>query len=476
MLRYAFRLPETYLKSTVLPQGRTQGIIAHCSLFIDFEKNMLHRDDLFRYLTVALTPYLGPISFAMLMKRLGSIDAILKASADELKPCLEQADKALPLLLNRTAEKSAECAMVWLEKGQNRSILTLLDTDYPLSLAQGMRPPPVLFLHGNIQLLQQPKIAIVGSRKATPQAVHIAKQFGKELSEQGITVVSGFADGIDAAAHQGALLGKSSTIGVLGTGIDIVYPAKNQDLAVEMSQTGLLLSEFPLNTTPVAKNFPRRNRLIAALGVGTVVIEAAERSGSLITARLAGELGRDVMAVPGSIFNPQSAGCHKLIRDGAALVTSAADILAECEHALSAFRLPENQKQMEKTFRQPENSENDLFRQPENQKQTERLPEKQHHAHQDLWIPPETVTIANTRQPEKINHKNPKEPFFRQPEMLDNNEKNRILQAMGFDPVHPDTLAQHLQMHPANLYAILLDLELDGIIATTSNGFYQRLQ
>lgn len=413
---------------------------------------MLYRDDLFRYLTVALTPYLGPISFAMLMKRLGSIDAILKASADELKPCLEQADKALPVLLNRTAEKSAECAMAWLEKGGNRHILTLLDTDYPLSLAQGMRPPPVLFLHGNIQLLQQPKIAIVGSRKATPQAVHIAKQFGQELSEQGITVVSGFADGIDAAAHQGALLGKSSTIGVLGTGIDIVYPAKNQDLAVEMSQTGLLLSEFPLNTTPVAKNFPRRNRIIAALGVGTVVIEAAERSGSLITARLAGELGRDVMAVPGSIFNPQAAGCHKLIRDGAALVTSAADILAECEHALSAFR------------------------QPENQKQTERLPEKQHHAHQDLWIPPETVAIANTRQPEKVNHKNPKEPSFRQPETLDNTEKNRILQAIGFDPIHPDTLAQHLQMHPANLYAILLDLELDGIIATTSNGFYQRLQ
>ena len=328
---------------------------------------------------------------------------------------MEEANKALPLLLNKTAEKSAECAMTWLEKGKNRSILTLMDDDYPMSLAQGMRPPPVLFLHGNAALLEQPKIAIVGSRKATPQAVQIAKQFGQDLSEQGITVVSGFADGIDAAAHQGALKGRNSTIGVLGTGIDIVYPAKNQDLAVEMSQKGLLLSEFPLNTTPVAKNFPRRNRLIAALGVGTVVIEAAERSGSLITARLAGELGRDVMAVPGSIFNPQSAGCHKLIRDGATLVTSVADILAECEHALLAFRQPE----------------------------------KQDRTNQDL---------------------------FRQPEPVDNNEKNRILQAMGFDPIHPDTLAQHWQMHPANLYAILLDLELDGIIATTSNGFYQRLQ
>ena len=394
---------------------------------------MLHRDDLYRYLTVALTPYVGPMSFAMLMKRLGTIDAILSATADELKPCLEQADKALPVLLNKTAEKSAEYALQWLEKGCNRHILTLMDDDYPMSLAQGMRPPPVLFLHGNIQLLQQPKIAIVGSRKATPQAVQIAKQFGQDLSEQGITVVSGFADGIDAAAHQGALKGQNSTIGVLGTGIDIVYPAKNQDLAVEMSQKGLLLSEFPLNTTPVAKNFPRRNRIIAALGVGTVVIEAAERSGSLITARLAGELGRDVMAVPGSIFNPQSAGCHKLIRDGAALVTSVADILAECEHAINAFRQPEQHNHTPK----------DLFEQVE--------------------------------QIDNINQKTEKKSFSL-PEPLDNTEKNQILQAMGFDPIHPDTLAQHLQMHPANLYAILLDLELDGIVATTSNGFYQRLQ
>ena len=414
---------------------------------------MLSRDDLYNYLTVALTPYLGPISFAVLMKRLGSIDAILQASSDELKPCLEQADKALPALLNRVAEKSAEYALQWLEKGGNRHILTLMDDDYPLALAQGMRPPPVLFLHGNVALLQQAKIAIVGSRKATPQAVQIAKQFGEDLSNKNITVVSGFADGIDAVAHQGALQGKNSTIGVLGTGIDIVYPAKNQDLAVEMSQKGLLLSEFPLNTTPVAKNFPRRNRIIAALGLGTVVIEAAERSGSLITARLAGELGRDVMAVPGSIFNPQTAGCHKLIRDGAALVTCVDDILAECEHALTAFRQPET---VDKT--------------------TKKQPEQQNQTNQDLFRQPETVAIENNRQPEKKNCSNSKEPSFRQPEMLENTEKKRILQAMGFDPIHPDSLAQHLQMHPANLYAILLDLELDGIVATTSNGFYQRLQ
>ena len=397
---------------------------------------MLNRNDLLNYLTVALTPYLGPISFAVLMKRLGTIDAILRASADELSPCLEQADKALPLLMNRSAEKSAEHALQWLEKGGNRHILTLMDDNYPMSLAQGMRPPPVLFLHGNIALLEQPKIAIVGSRKATPQAVQIATQFGEELSNQGITVVSGFADGIDAAAHQGALLGKNSTIGVLGTGIDIVYPAKNQDLAVEMSQTGLLLSEFPLQTTPVAKNFPRRNRLIAALGLGTVVIEAAEKSGSLITARLAGELGRDVMAIPGSIFNPQAAGCHKLIRDGAALVTSAADILAECEHALQSFRQPERQTtDLFNLSQQVENKNKKPFRQPEKTKTLDLPPQKQ-----------------------------------------EDTNRTMVLDAMGFDPTHPDHLAQRLNLHPADLYAILLDLELDGKIATTQGGFYQRLQ
>ena len=426
---------------------------------------MLNRDDLLNYLTVALTPYLGPISFAVLMKRLGTIDAILRASADELSPCLEQADKALPLLLNRTAEKSAEHALQWLEKGGNRHILTLLDDNYPMSLAQGMRPPPVLFLHGNIALLEEPKIAIVGSRKATPQAVQIAKQFGEELSQQGITVISGFADGIDAAAHQGALLGKNSTIGVLGTGIDIVYPAKNQDLAVEMSQKGLLLSEFPLQTTPVAKNFPRRNRLIAALGMATVVIEAAEKSGSLITARLAGELGRDIMAVPGSILNPQAAGCHKLIRDGAALVTSVADILAECEHTLQSFRQPENKK----PFRKPENNTID-FVQSENKK-----PFRQ----------PENNTVDLFQSSQKIENKQPenKKPFRQKTKTLDlspqkQEDTNRkiVLDAMGFDPTHPDHLAQRLNLHPADLYAILLDLELDGKIATTQGGFYQRLQ
>lgn len=397
---------------------------------------MLNRETLFRYLTVALTPYLGPISFAVLMKRLGTIDAILRASADELSPCLEQADKALPLLMNRSAEKSAEHALQWLEKGGNRHILTLLDDNYPMSLAQGMRPPPVLFLHGNIALLEQPKIAIVGSRKATPQAVQIAKQFGEELSQQGITVISGFADGIDAAAHQGALLGKNSTIGVLGTGIDIVYPAKNQDLAVEMSQKGLLLSEFPLQTTPVAKNFPRRNRLIAALGMATVVIEAAEKSGSLITARLAGELGRDIMAVPGSILNPQAAGCHKLIRDGATLVTSVADILAECEHALQSFRQPERQTtDLFNLSQQVENKNKKPFRQPEKTKTLDLSPQKQE----------------------------------------DTNRKI-VLDAMGFDPIHPDSLAQRLNLHPADLYAILLELELDGQVSTTRTGQYQRLR
>ncbi|MBR2251944.1 MAG: DNA-protecting protein DprA, partial [Neisseriaceae bacterium] len=205
---------------------------------------------------------------------------------------------------------------------------------------------------------------------------------------------------------------------------------------------------------------PRRNRLIAALGLGTVVIEAAEKSGSLITARLAGELGRDVMALPGSILNPQAAGCHKLIRDGAALVTSVADILAECEHALQSFRQPENntidfaQSENKKSFRQPENNTMDLFQ------SSQKIENKQ----------PENKNKKPFRQPEKTK------TLDLSPQKQEDTNRKIVLDAMGFDPTHPDHLAQRLNLHPADLYAILLDLELDGKIATTQGGFYQRLQ
>lgn len=390
----------------------------------------MNSDKLIDYLVLSLTPHIGPISFANLIKKFPNISDIFWASKDEIISCLER-PHAVDALLSKKALPDAHKAIEWSQKNANCKVMTLLDSDYPMCLAHGMAPPPVLFLRGRVDLLENPMISIVGSRKATPQALSIAKDFGQELSSNGITVVSGFADGIDSAAHNGALLAQASTIGVLGTGIDRVYPAKNHNLAHETSEKGLLISEFPLGTTPNRENFPRRNRIIAALSMATVVIEAAERSGSLITARLAGELGRDVMAVPGSILNPQTAGCHKIIREGAVLVTSVADILEECEHSLKTFRQPETNIQSEK---QLEKNNKNVFRQPENINSNQQMAIKQ-----------------------------------------ENSIYQTVLDAMGFDVIHPDLLSQNLQIHPSDLYAILLDLELEGKIASISGGCYQRL-
>ncbi|HXL74221.1 MAG TPA: DNA-processing protein DprA, partial [Burkholderiales bacterium] len=193
---------------------------------------------------------------------------------------------------------------------------------------------PVLYALGRTDLLQHPSLAIVGSRNATAQGEHNAESFAKALSNAGLSIVSGLAVGIDAAAHRGGLAGTSSTIAVLGTGIDVVYPKRNVELVAAIAERGLLVSEFPLGTAPLAHNFPRRNRLISGLAQGCLVVEAALASGSLITARTAADQGREVFAIPGSIHSPLSKGCHALIKSGAKLVESAEDVLAE----LTGFR------------------------------------------------------------------------------------------------------------------------------------------
>ncbi|MDO5687076.1 MAG: DNA-processing protein DprA [Neisseria sp.] len=360
------------------------------------------------YLLLALTPYLGPISFAALLAKFGDASTALSASPAEIRPCLERANQSLPALLERSAAKAVTAALAWARQEKGCRLMTLLDDDYPMLLAEGMAPPPVLFLRGRVELLSRPMIAMVGSRHATPQARQTAERLAREVAAVGWTVVSGFADGIDAAAHRGALHETGGTVGIFGTGIDRIYPARHRDLALDMARQGLLISEFPLGTTPNAVNFPRRNRLIAALGRATVVVEAAEKSGSLITARLAGEMGRDVMAVPGSIYNPQAAGCHKLIREGAKLITSAQDILEEYP---------------------------DVFRQPERQPELDLSEQKQ-----------------------------------------DDAQPDELLQLLGFDAVHPDELAEKLQLHPAEVYAKLLDLELAGAIASVAGGRFQRIE
>lgn len=272
----------------------------------------------FAWLQLAFTPYIGAESFLVLLQQFGSAQAALSAPADKIAALVrhKQAAESWRNADKRAlAQQSAEAALQW-EMQDGCRLLLLQDDDFPEMLIQGITAPPVLFLRGNAGLLHTPSAAIVGSRHATPQAMRIAKDFGRALSEKGIPVVSGMASGIDTAAHQGALQADGGTIAIWGTGIDRIYPPSNKNLAYEIAEKGLIVSEFPLDTRPFAGNFPRRNRLIAALSQLTLVVEAALESGSLITAKLAAEMGREVMAVPGSIDNPHSKGCHKLIKDG----------------------------------------------------------------------------------------------------------------------------------------------------------------
>jgi len=202
-------------------------------------------------------------------------------------------------------------------------------------------PPPLLYAKGNRALLNRASLAIVGSRNATAQGVNHAEAFAQTLSSAGLCIISGMAHGIDSAAHRGGLRETGSSIAVVGTGLDRIYPAANRELAHALANEGLLLSEFALGTPPLAANFPRRNRIISGLSLGCLVVEASLQSGSLITARMALEQGRDVFAIPGSIHSPQSKGCHHLIKQGAKLVESAQDVLDELGHYVAPRHTPE---------------------------------------------------------------------------------------------------------------------------------------
>lgn len=222
---------------------------------------------------------------------------------------------------------SPEATLEWLEADENHRLLSIEDTDYPPLLRELNDAPPLLFCKGRSELLQQPQLAMVGSRHCTPGGAKTAYEFSSLLSQAGLTITSGMALGIDTQAHQAALDQGGATVAVVGTGIDRIYPATNRQLAHAIAAEGLMVSEFPLGTPPLSQNFPRRNRIISGLSIGTLVIEAAARSGSLITARNSAEQGREVFAVPGSIHNPLVKGCHQLIRDGAKLVDQASDII-----------------------------------------------------------------------------------------------------------------------------------------------------
>ena len=283
-------------------------------------------DERAAWLRLTLIPGLGGQAQRTLLKTFGLPQAIFKARGAELRSAI--GDALATLLANHDAEAEITAALNWAAEPGNY-LISLADPAYPPALLDSADPPVLLYAKGDITLLQNPMLAIVGSRNATRQGELDAEAFASHLAQAGLTIVSGLALGIDAAAHRGALKTPASTVAVIGTGIDRIYPARNAELARQIGEQGVILSEFPLGLGPLAHNFPRRNRIIAGLARGCLVVEAADRSGSLITARLAAEAGREVFAIPGSIHSPLSHGCHRLIRQGAKLVESASDILEE---------------------------------------------------------------------------------------------------------------------------------------------------
>ena len=278
------------------------------------------------WLSLLHTPGVGGATLRKLLQQFGDPESVLAVSVDQLA-------RHVPSGTARAIRAGGEPARIqqslaWLDRSGHH-LITLADPAYPSILFDTVDPPPVLFARGRLDWLNRPALAIVGSRNASRQGERDAESFARELAAQDLVIVSGLALGIDAAAHRGALASRGGTIAVIGTGPDTVYPARNRDLALAIAESGLLLSEFPPGTPALAGNFPRRNRIISGLSLGCLVIEAGLDSGSLITARLAAEQGREVFAIPGSIHSPLSRGCHRLIREGAKLVESAADVVEE---------------------------------------------------------------------------------------------------------------------------------------------------
>ncbi|MBC9072883.1 DNA-protecting protein DprA [Thauera sp. CAU 1555] len=288
---------------------------------------MTPQPDLAAWLRLTLTPGVGPERQRRLLAAFGLPDSIFAAGRSALIAVVGR--DIADALLAPPDQAAIDATLAWaLEPGNH--VLTLADAAYPRSLLDTADPPVLLYAKGEPALLTRPALALVGARSATAQGQDNARAFARALAEAGFAIVSGLALGIDAAAHRGALeAADGATVAVIGTGADRIYPARNQALARAIAERGLILSEFPLGTPPLPHNFPRRNRLIAGLARGVLVVEAALGSGSLITARLAAEGGREVFAIPGSIHSPLSRGCHRLIRDGAKLVETAADILEE---------------------------------------------------------------------------------------------------------------------------------------------------
>ena len=370
-------------------------------------------DDLADWLRLTATPGVGPRAQRALLAAFGLPQHIFSAGHSAIVGVAGA--QAATLLDTPVDPKRLELTETWLAQPANH-ILTLADATYPRALLEIADPPVLLYVTGDPGALSRTGLAMVGSRAATRQGADTALAFAQALAEAGLSIISGLALGIDAASHEGALRSDSGlTIAVIGTGADRVYPARNRKLAHAIAERGAIVSEYPLGTPPVAHNFPRRNRIIAGLARGVLVVEAAVNSGSLITARLAAESGREVFAIPGSIHSPTARGCHRLIREGAKLVETARDVLEELR-----------------------------------------------------WGEPTTAQFAPTVAPTAPS------TAAHVPEPDDPPQVTQVMNALGFDPVDIDTLSTRSGLTVDALYAILTPLELDGRVARVAGGRFQR--
>jgi len=364
--------------------------------------------DTAEWLALYHAPGLGSRSLYKLLQQFPSPTAIFAADRQQLHAL--GLTTATVDYLKQPDWHAVDADLAWLNQPGNR-LIRITDAAYPPLLADIPDPPPLLFVHGDADYLLQPQLAVVGSRNPSRDGIALAEDFAAHLSACGLTICSGLAAGIDAAAHRGALRATAGTVAVTGTGLDRVYPAHHRELAHQIAAHGALVSEFPPGTPPLAANFPRRNRIISGLSLGTLVVEAALRSGSLITARLALEQGREVFAIPGSIHNPLAHGCHALIRQGAKLVESGEHILEELAAQLGAALPGSSRMHAADTSSQADN-------------------------------------LAG--------------------------EYEELLDAMGYEPVAVDQLVERSGLTPEQVSSMLLLLELEDRVHSSAGGRYTR--
>jgi DNA processing protein len=369
----------------------------------------MQAEEMFTWMALSRAPALDAAALARASELLGGVQAVRCASSTELRAAGLAAAGGDFLQIFGGSPSAAERA--WAQDPAHH-VLPFTDPRYPALLRSVPRCPIALYVAGSVEALNDPQIAIVGSRNPSPSGREIAFEFAEALATRGLSITSGLAAGIDSAAHRGALAAQGITVAVLGSGIDVVYPQCNLALSEEIRRQGALISAFPLGTPPRRENFPRRNLIIAALSLGTLVVEAARRSGSLITARMAGEYGRELFAVPGSIRNPLSRGCHELIRQGAKLTESAADILSELN--FSAF-------------------------------------------------------FAGAQRPPEARHGPPGIESG-----MDKAHKI-LLDALGFDPADLDLLVVRTGFKPEAVSSMMLILELEGHVQAAPGGRYSRV-